>query len=234
MRDLFTFLLFIGLFRSGWSQSVNYKDLFGDDWKKAEEFEKDNRKWIQPLLVKNNISYPLAISIIFPEQVRYSALKDKMEIGLLKTLYVNLGKDYADFSIGVFQMKPSFAETIRDELSTYLGRRAPVSFKNVSAYDDIKDYRKSIIKDLEDPESQVIYLISFILICEKKFNLDRLDNHRLIKFLATAYNFGIDKKALEIAHMTDKKFFSTKIIATEKYCYADISLFWYESFTRDN
>jgi len=227
VRNLFTFLLFIGFFRSGCSQSENYQVLFGDDWKKAETFEKENRSWIEPLLAKNHIPYKLAIAVVFPELVRYSALKDKMEIGLLKTLYVNLGNDYADFSIGIFQMKPSFAETIRDESSTYLGRRSGITFKNISNYDDIKDYRKSIIGDLENPEGQVIYLISFIQICEKKFNLNRLDEVRLLKFLATAYNFGIDKKALEIVRMSEKKFFSTKLMTNDKYSYADVYLFWF-------
>jgi hypothetical protein len=227
VRNLFTFLLFIGFFRPVCSQSENYQVLFGDDWKKAETFEKENKSWIEPLLVKNHIPYKLAIAVVFPELVRYSALKDKMEVGLLKTLYVNLGNDYADFSIGIFQMKPSFAETIRDEASTYLGRRSGITFKNSSGYDDIKDYRKSILRDLEDPESQVIYLISFLQICEKKFNLNRLDENRLLKFLATAYNFGIDKKPLEIVRMSDKKFFSTKLITNDKYSYADVSLFWF-------
>ena len=227
MRKLFTFLFFIGFFKPAWSQSENYQVLFGEDWKKAVTFEKENKSWIEPLLAKNHISYPLAIAIIFPELVRYSALKDKMEIGLLKTLYVNLGNDYADFSIGIFQMKPSFAETIRDESSTYMGRRSGITFKSISDYEDIKDYRKSIIRDLEDPEGQVIYLISFIQICEKKFNLSKLDEARLLKFLATAYNFGIDKKALEIVRMSDKKFFSTKLITHDKYSYADVSLFWF-------
>jgi hypothetical protein len=227
VRNLFTLLLFIVFFRHGYSQSENYKVLFGDDWKKAETFEKENRSWIEPILAKNHIPYKLAIAIVFPELVRYSALKDKVEIGLLKTLYVNLGNEYADFSIGILQMKPSFAETIRDESSAYLGRRSGITFKNSSGYEDIKDYRKSIIRDLEDPESQVIYLISFIQICEKKFNLNRLDDVRLLMFLASAYNFGIDKKALEIVRMSDKKFFSTKLITTEKYSYADVSLFWF-------
>jgi hypothetical protein len=227
VRNFFTFLLFIVFFRPGCSQTENYQVLFGDDWKKAETFEKENRSWIEPILAKNHIPYKLAIAIVFPELVRYSALKDKVEIGLLKTLYVNLGNDYANFSIGIFQMKPSFAETIRDESSAYLGRRSGITFKNSSGYEDIKDYRKSIIRDLEDPESQVIYLISFIQICEKKFNLSRLDDVRLLKFLASAYNFGIDKKAIEIVRMSDKKFFSTKLITNEKYSYTDISLFWF-------
>jgi hypothetical protein len=129
MRVLFLFLLFTGLLKSGLSQSINYEDLFGDDWKKAVTFEKENRIWMEPLLVKNHISYPIAISIIFPELVRYSALKDKMEITLLKTLYVNLGEDYANFSIGQFQMKPSFAEMIRENAPDVTGRNSEIRFR---------------------------------------------------------------------------------------------------------
>lgn len=233
-RVLLAILLYILFSQPSRSQSLNYAEVFGEDWKKAEAFEKENRQWIKPLIEKNHISYPLAISVVFPELVRYSALRDKMEISLLKALYVNLGEDYADFSIGVFQMKPSFAETIRDESSTYLGHGAGIKFKAVTDYEDIKEYRKSIIRDLEDPESQLIYLISFIQICEKKFNLNRLDEASLLKFLATAYNCGIDKKALEIVRMSDKKFFNTKLITNEKYSYADVSLFWYSHYVPDH
>lgn len=230
MKIFFILLLFGGIAETSISQTLNYREIFGEDWKKAEAFEKENRPWIEPLLNKNRISYPEAISIIFPELVRYSALRDKMEVSLLKTLYVNLGEDYADFSIGVFQMKPSFAETVRHESTVFLGRRAGIVFKNPTDYSDIKDFRKSIISDLEDPESQVAYLISFIRICDKKFNLYRLSELSRIKFLATAYNFSIDKTALQIAGMADKKFFSTKLLKTENYSYADVSLFWYNRY----
>jgi hypothetical protein len=226
---LFSFL-FAGSLLSGVSQSVNYPDLFGDDWKKAMTFEQENRNWIEPLLAKNHISYPLAISIIFPELVRYSALRDKMEITLLKTLYVNLGEDYANFSIGQFQMKPSFAEMIREEAPVVLGRRSGITFKTRSDFDDIKDFRKTIIKDLEDPKSQMNYLIVFIKICEKNFKTHRRDELSQIKFLATAYNFGIEKKEADIESMIGKKFFNTKLFKTVNYSYAEVSLFWYEQY----
>jgi hypothetical protein len=226
---LFPFLL-AAFLKSGWSQSIDYQELFGDDWKKATIFEKENRIWIEPLLVKNHISYPLAISIIFPELVRYSALRDKMEITLLKALYVNLGEDYANFSIGQFQMKPSFAEKIRQKASSVLGHLSGIEFKNVSDFDDIKDFRKSIVSDLEDPKSQINYLIAFIKICQKNFNACWKDEPSEVKFLATAYNFGFDKQDVEIKSMIDKKFFNTKLIKTENYSYADVSIFWYKQY----
>jgi hypothetical protein len=230
VKNTFIFLLFTGFLQSTMSQPLNYQDLFGDDWKKAQAFERDNRSWIEPLLVKNHISYPLAIAIVFPELVRYSALSDKMEITLLKTLYVNLGEDYANFSIGQFQMKPSFAEMIRDQTPVVLGRKSGITFKNRSDFDDIKDFRKSIVTDLEDSKSQFNYLVAFIKLCEKNYKTNRKDEVTRLKFLATAYNYGIDKSASQIESMIDKKFFNTKLFKTENYSYADVSLFWYRQY----
>lgn len=233
MKILLFLLLLTGFPNSGWSQSFDYKEIFGEDWNKAVTFEKENRIWIEPLLAENNISYPLAISIIFPELVRYSALRDKIEVTLLKTLYVNLGEDYADFSIGQFQMKPSFAEMIREKATDVPGLKSGIRFKSKSDFDDIKDFRKSIVSDLEDPKGQINYLIAFIKICENNFNTKCKDILSEIKFLATAYNSGIDKKESEIESMIEKKFFNTKLIKTENYSYADVSLFWYKQYISD-
>jgi len=218
------------LLNAAYSQSIDYQELFGDDWKKAQVFEKENRSWMESLLAKNHISYPLAIAIIFPELVRYSALRDKMEITLLKTLYVNLGEDYANFSIGQFQMKPSFAEMIHEQWPAVSGRRSGITFRQKPDFDDIKDFRKSIVADLEDVKSEFNYLVAFIILCEKKYKMNRNDEVIRLKFIATAYNYGIDKSSDQIESMTDKKFFNTRLFRTVNYSYADVSLFWYKEF----
>ena len=189
---------------------------------------------MEPLLTKNHISYPLAIAVIFPELIRYSALRDKMEITLLKALYINLGEDYANFSIGRLQMKPSFAEIIREQAQAVVGRRSGIVFKSRSSFDDIKNYRKSIVSDLEDPKIQFNYLIAFLKICEKKYRTNRKDPVAKLKFLSTAYNYGIDKTAEQIESMIDRKFFNTKIFKTENYSYSDVSLFWYFECLKEN
>ena len=212
------------------SQTLDYPEIFGDDWKKAVLFERENRSWMEPILSRNHISYPLAVAVIFPELVRYSALRDKMEITLLKALYINLGNDYANFSIGQFQMKPSFAELVREQANSVLNRRSGISFKRSSEYDNINDYRKSIVKDLEDTKTEFSYLVAFMKICEKNFRTNHMDEISGLKFLATAYNFGINKNSEEIEKMTDKKFFNTKLFKTENYSYADVSIFWYKQY----
>jgi hypothetical protein len=232
VRNLFLILLFLPVFNSAYSQTPDYPAIFGDDWKKAEAYLSENKSWIEPMLKRNHISYPFAMAIVFPEILRYSALRDNIEVSVLKTLYVNLGAEYADFSIGVFQMKPTFAETIREESSSFLGSRSGIRFKTASAYSDVKDFRKSIIRDLEDPEGQIIYLVTFIRLCEKKFDLSRFSDVSKIKFISTSYNYGIDKSMAQIMKMADKKFFSTKLIKDETYSYSDISIFWYKSVAK--
>jgi len=230
MRILLVFILFTIFLKYGSSQSLNYKEIFGEDWKKAETFERENRSWMEPILTRNNISYPIAIAVIFPELVRYSALRDKMEITLLKALYINLGDEYANFSIGQFQMKPSFAELIREQVTSVLSTKSGIAYKSKSKSEDIKEFRKSIVMDLEDPGTQFNYLVAFFKICERNYKTNRKNEIARLKFLATAYNYGIDKTASQIESMTDRKFFNTKLFKTENYSYADVSLFWYKQF----
>ena len=69
-----------------------------------------------------------------------------MEITLLKALYINLGEDYANFSIGQFQMKPSFAESIHKQITDYLRVRLRNQFREKTANKDLREYRSSIVR----------------------------------------------------------------------------------------
>jgi hypothetical protein len=230
IKTSFAIILLFVILPCGSSQSLDYQTIFGKDWDKALAFEIENRSLIEPLMEQYQISYPLAIAVIFPELVRYSALRDKMEISLLKTLYVNLGEYYANFSIGQLQMKPSFAEAIREQASSTLRRNTYIAFKDSSEFDDIKNYRKSIVTDLEDTMTQLNYLIAFFKICEKKFKTEKMDEIEQVRFLATVYNYGLDKSTEQIEFMIDKKFYNTKLFNTDNYSYADVSLFWYKDY----
>jgi hypothetical protein len=226
--------IFIGIFKSVASQSLNYEDLFGNDWKKALQFVDGNEKWMRPLLDRYKISYPVAVAVIFPELVRYSALRDKMETAMLKTLYRNLGDDYADFSIGVFQIKPSFAEKIREAVPLLEGWRIKSMFRKKSSYKNIRGYRSAIINDLEDPESEFNYIVAFFRLCEKYFPQIAEDDTSKIRFFANAYNTGFWKSREEIEKMSNSKFYNTKLFKTENYSYADVSLFWYKQYIQTN
>ena len=215
--------------QAAFSQEKDYRIIFGRDWEKARAFVSENEAWMKQLSVKYDVSYPIAISVVFPELVRYSAIRDMMEITLLKTLYINLGDDYANFSIGQFQMKPSFAEALHKK-SPMLKGRLRKFFQEKSNSGDIKKYRAGIVRDLENPESQFLYLIAFLKICENVYPLDDLDEYERLRFLATAYNYSFQKSFEEVNKMTGKKFFYTKSVRGDSYSYADISAYWYENY----
>jgi len=227
---LFVIFLLAALIRPVVSQPLDYSKVFDGDWQKAINFLEANNQWLKPVLEKHNVPYSTAIAVVFPELVRYSALRDKMEITLLKTLYRNLGDDYADFSVGVFQIKPSFAEKIREEAFAAIGKKARVLFKKPSSFGEKRLYRASIIEDLENPAKEINYIIAFFKICETRFNTNFPDEEAKIRFFATAYNTGFWKSVEEIEKMSKLKFFNTKLFKTENYSYADVSLFWYKQF----
>lgn len=208
-------------------QNLDYKQVFGDDWKKAEAFEKENREWMKPLIEKNRIPYPVAIAVIFPELVRYSSIRDKIEITLLKALYINSGDQYADFSIGVFQMKPSFADLIARESQVYIRKKSSLQLVYPSMFDDEKEYRKALVSRLENHESELLFVIAFIKICGKKYNIDIMNIPESVRFLSTAYNCGIDKTAERICQMMNMKYFNTGIVKSSLYSYADVSMYWF-------
>jgi hypothetical protein len=216
---------------STYSQESDYKSIFGRDWEKAEAFVAENETWMKRLSAKYDVSYPVSIAIVFPELIRYSALRDKMEITLLKSLYIYKGEDYADFSIGQFQMKPSFAEAIHKNVKFLSGQLINQFRPKISKKDIIK-YRSSIVKDLEQPESQFIYLAAFIKICETVYDFEDMDEVQRIKFLATAYNYSFEKSFETVKGMTDRKFFYAKLIKTESYSYSDISIYWYNNYQK--
>jgi len=222
--------LLLWLFVPGFSQETDYKFIFGKDWLKAEEFVEMNESWMKPLAEKYRIPYPLALAVIFPELVRYSALRDRIEISLLKTLYINLGEEYANFSIGPFQMKPSFAESVHLEIKSMNDRELRNILRIREKNADLRKYRSSIVEDLEDPGIQFLYLISFIRICEKSYKKEWADEFEKIRFFATVYNCGLNRSPDVIDSMMEGKYFSTKLIKSETYSYPDISHYWYKNF----
>lgn len=213
------------------AQQSDYRKIFGDDWDKATAFLSENDAWIRTALAKYNIPYDEIIAAVFPELVRYSAISDKMEITLLKALYRNIGRGYADFSVGRFQVKPSFAEKIRKIAPAVMGKKSGELFIKKSAYSNDYQFRASIIEDLEDPRKEFGYIIVFYLAAQKRFDIGNLDEKQRIRLLATAYNAGFWMKKDDLLMLEDRKFFNTKLIKTDNYSYADVALYWYEHHT---
>ena len=121
--------------------------------------------WMVDSLECNGINAPFALAIVFPELIRYSAIQNWAETKALEVLYAQYGEAYADFSIGNFQMKPSFAKRLEQDWNTLFSRAQQYRF-GIRAFDTLNNqsYRYQRIKRLNDLKSEVKYLLMFILI----------------------------------------------------------------------
>ena len=88
------------------------------------------------------------LSIVFPEVIRYSRFKDFFETKLLEQLYLLKGAAWADFSIGFFQMKPSFVEDLEYHVK-YLSS-IKNQFAEIISYEEIGE--ESIRKERINPK----------------------------------------------------------------------------------
>ncbi|MCO4292074.1 hypothetical protein NF867_04260 [Solitalea sp. MAHUQ-68] len=226
---IFVLLACLGLALNGKAQqATNYSEEFGADYSQAKDFLSKN-SWIADSLGSYNVPAAFAEAIIFPELVRFSVLRDQMETGGLKILYVSFGKDYADFSIGRFQMKPSFAEQLLTDIEMYKLNKTFRSLLINKTFDE-ETQRRAVIKSLESPQKQVMYLAAFYQVCEQKFKSKKwTSTEEKLRFYATAYNCGYRQTEKYILQKARQSFFSTSIMGFGKtYNYANISLFYYE------
>lgn len=192
----------------------------------------------------------LAEAVIFPELIRYSLFQDKMETSAVRSLYISKGTGGCNFSIGRFQMKPSFAEDLEKRwMRSGLARK-------YNMYFDTKENaiaRRIRISRLEDEEWQCIYLAIFLKMLYMDYGstnksgehtqegIDTLPVKEQVRLAATAYNRGcrwvnpgygpLD----EIRAKSHEKHFHTAIIPTTKtrrYVYADIALKHFKEITK--
>jgi hypothetical protein len=215
------FLLTFSFVSSSYSQ--DYRNILGKDYDQAVQFIGTN-SWIADTLRRNHVDPSIGLAIIFPELIRYSSLRDKAEVTALATLYVSYGSYYSDFSIGRFQIKPSFAEKIEKKYLSCFGNIYPAitdTFEN-------KDSRSKRVQRLDTTEGQVKYLIMFCRLMDQKYKKAEFpDDKEYLTFLATAYNTGqMDDPAI-IRRMSQKKFFYIALPRKDKYNYAEISYYYF-------
>jgi len=203
--------------------TADYAQIFGSKYTNAVKFLYQNH-WIWDSLKMRQVDPAFAIAIVFPEIMRYSEIKDKIEKGGLFSLYIYYGEKYANFSVGEFQMKPSFARQLEEDL-TKMPKRKTMQYPAINTA-DIQYARKERVKRLDDLQWQVRYLALFIHIMDERYkNKQWASNAEKLKFYATAYNYGYTRPYEEIFEVINKKYFHLGWASMgERYCYADISL----------
>lgn len=220
-------LLLLVLFMLGSTTafSIDYRKVFGSDWTEAERFASAHHdEWKQEFDLFN-VDARLAEAIVFPELIRYSMWQDEIERAAVNGLYVSKGREGADFSIGRFQMKPSFAEEVEQAWNiSPLAKEYGFSF-NLA---DNNEARRSRIRRLSTMQGQCRYLAIFIRLQQQRHpQLSQLTLKDQVCLLSTAYNRSFTASWNNLKKMQHERHFHTDVIRTRStryYSYADIAV----------
>ncbi len=191
----------------------------------------------------------LAEAVVYPETQRYARLRDLMETTAVYGTYIATGQG-ADYSIGVFQMKPSFAEKLEQAwMRSGLARRYGLWFDTA----DNATARRVRIARLKKDEWQAIYLgvfLRLLYLSYGSFNkqgertqdgLEALPMEEQVRLCATAYNRGCvwtapgcgDLDRLRAA--AGEKHFHYAVVPTRhtrRYCYGDLAVKRYRALVK--
>ncbi|RZJ65001.1 MAG: hypothetical protein EOO45_17295 [Flavobacterium sp.] len=168
-------------------------------------------------------------AIVFPELMRYNSLRDGIEAESLRTLYVQFGEEYANFSIGIFQMKPGFARLVEEMAGTYLSSSVCRELQLGYGNGDEQLLRMERVERLQDQDWQMVYLTAFICICneiykDKKF-ISELEK---VQWYACLYNAGFEKSESYISKkIREENFYLQEKMPGKKFRYAAIAGWYY-------
>lgn len=174
-----------------------------------------------------------ALAIVFPEMIRWSAFKDFFETKSLETLYVVGGKDAADFSIGYFQMKPSFVEA----LEKYVAEHAALEHCRyiVPMPKSDVECRLERVKRLKQFDWQLRYAYVYWSVAHDLFQGRSFKTPtERVRFYATAYNCGFTKPVKEIESWLTKRAFPYGAqYKGSQVVYADIAIEFLEKYAQE-
>ncbi|MEM7183453.1 MAG: hypothetical protein AAF518_21270 [Spirochaetota bacterium] len=203
-KSICTVLILFTSFLIAEGRRIPFKRKYTKEYKRALSFVKTNKSFLKHEIKKYKLPPKLLLSIVFPELIRYSIYFDKVEFLSLKVFYINLGEGYADFSVGKFQMKPSFVTYLEEQIQNKKWKHL-LAYRKTSA----KEIRRERVKRLESLAWQIKYLAAFYEYTNTKYKtyLRHKSKAQQVRFLAAAYNCGIEWDAEDILDCSQKSFF---------------------------
>ena len=223
-------ILFLVCFSGSILAKDSYEVYFRDEREEVAKFLQANQQKMAQKAIKFHHENDFVTAIVYPELLRYNYIQDFIETSGLELIYMRYGAKTADFSIGHFQMKPSFAEHIEKYIE-----------KNAA---DFHQYKKLIIAQKASPlkqrklrltrlkqmDWQLTYLHAFIAICDHKFHFIKFTTTKdKLRFYAACYNIGFHKKYQNILQNENSNTFPNgpKYLGTQ-FCYASIASAYYQ------
>jgi hypothetical protein len=224
------FLLLIALLplRPAAQSAADFREAYLSEYQQAEQ-------WLchhLPLHAFIDMRSSMAIAAAFPELVRYNELSDFIETTALELLYVQHGSRIVDFSIGHFQMKPSFVESLEKLADCPLVTAQQRQWLQLTHLPP-QEARRLRIERLKSPLAQVQYLLIFERIAswQRAADFALRSTKEQIRRLAVFYNAGLHISSEQLHyHLQTPLFPYGRRYHGPQYCYADIAWYAYATF----
>ncbi len=218
-RNITFLLLFLMPFSwQIYSQSTDFSAIFEDDYHEAELFIENNKAVITEHW--GTLS-PILLPVVFPELIRYSTFRDMLETSALKMIYREKGSKVVDFSIGYFQIKPSFAE----QLECWAHYK-----KDSSALVISHALRQEILQKLQTLEGQLQYLLWFHQFIQERYAARwPSEPAEQVLLLAAHFNAGlyISTENLLKTIKTPRFPYGARFPG-KQYCYHEVASFYFQ------
>lgn len=188
----------------------------------VETFCRENRREIAsglPYLTSEERL--MAISLVAPEMSQFSEFCDFIELRSLYAVYVNTGK--SDFSVGLFQMKPSFVEELENQIRH--DKKLKDRYSCLLPKGSKREQRRSRLSNLSCLSGQLKYLEVFVEIARNRTkDLSFQGDADRLRYWATLYNSGFQRSEDEIRCLQQIKMFPR---FTRQFNYSDVCVEFY-------
>lgn len=202
------------------------------DCNRVTSFFQKHKAQIATLLSdRNKDQLPFIFAMVSPEVAKYNSFRDDIETQALEILYLRVGTVYANFSIGHFQMKPSFIEEMEQYVKdhSFLEEFAAIAEHE---YASQKFRRMTRLERLKSLEWQIRYLDCYYTILEEVYYETEFDSlEAKLKHYATAYNLGFSFENRLVEEWKTRKTFPN-LPFYDNYNYSDLSLLFYAKINK--
>lgn len=202
--------------------TISFFGCFPKEANNAISFIEENKTTIQQSLnALSSDEQLIALSIVAPEISQFSSVLDFVELRTLYILYLNTGQ--SDFSVGYFQMKPSYIETLEKQIKH--SKHLHYKYKDLIPTGSNRNRREYRLKQLSSLSGQLKYLEVFIEIVRRKTSsLHFNGTEDKIRYWATLYNSGLDLKQSDVSRLQELKLFPKLL---KKFNYSSVSVEFY-------
>lgn len=210
----------------------DYETIFAEDYQQALRHARETAPLLDWMCQRHDLPSAEVAAIAFPELIRYSAFKDFFETQAVSKLYVQSGAEYANFSIGKLQMRPTFLAELEEVAAAYPSIQSRYDWVLLfPAQLSEKEQRAQRLERLSSNLGQLKILCAFYELALKRYPLlADYSPAKRVRYLAVLYNHGFVDKLEALKPWLNKRSFpyGWRHDPTNQHPYSALSQYFYE------